>query len=566
MNHFFKNISLILIVFTILSPIESSFFFKKKKKSIEATEVKNEKKDYEIDNLEEYISKSFDKMKSTIDSGIQKFRKKASVIKRKLLGKLKKGHSRNQNQEALKDFREFVKKEERRRKMMDKKKRTKPGVAAIISEGALNHLKNCFIPIVLSTFLSEPLAIEYEFGFITILNIYVDLFDINIDFLKLELDSGSNQLKLVFPTSPIKLILDTELNLGKKLRGNIMGHFVLEELIIKLEFVEDMKRQYFKPRILLSMNKVKLGHGGFNVKATFKHIPDKLLKMLLYLLNNKIKKLIVSYLTNTFIEESSDILNWVLDDYYPSNINFLKDDLRLNLDLTHAPEVESHDLMFYMVGEFFSTDYVSEEDFTPDPYPEPLKLPSLSMYNNMSISLTAMMIKTFLDTLFNDSLYDMPVSFSNYEKLTIDIYHSEFSISPNGIEIVNGKINFFEKRKEIDIKNPDYIKNVSLTLDLPYYDIERGILKVELLKVKFFDDNDNRLFQMTRCVMNAILQKVVSYLFSKEYEIYPIELNQGLEIDRIWFELHDGYVIAKSNLLFDPNENEFIESSKFRII
>lgn len=554
---------LLLLVLTLFNPTTSGLFFKKKQRSAVVVPacVANSTKDYEFEDEDNFIKHAFKSLGNNIKGGLKKMKKSSSKIKDRLIKSFEPKRGSDSDYTALKDFVKFQLQEKQKREMQAIKKNTRPGAKGVVSETALNHLKNFVVPILLDSFLSEPLILEYEYDRIYIENIFIDLDEIDIEQLYLRLDESENQILVEFPRSPVKLILDTVLSFGAKLRGNVVGDFVLEGLVVKIKFVEDMTQQYFKPRILMQFNEFKLhDNGGFNIGATFQNIPDAMLKLLLFMFNKKIKGSIEHHLNEAFVNESSEVLNWVIDSYYPHNVNFLQDDLRFNLDLTQAPQVKGSNLFLYMVGEFFSVDYVSEEDFMPNPNPVQMKLPRLAPHKNLALTLSKTMILTFLNTLFNKRLIELPRLVPRYNRLTIDLLSAKVTITPEGIEIRNGKLNLFEKSHEdTQFDNPDYIKNVSLTLDIPHYDLVSGKLGVRLLKLQFLDDNDNRFYQLTRTVLNVLIQQVVTYLFSKDYEIYPLELGDGLEIDTITFELRHGYAVARSNFVFNPSKNDLVE-------
>lgn len=564
--------SLIVLFLIIIKTTTSKFFLKRffdRSESVLPVDAAPNEYTDEDEQFRKKIESALKALESesVMDSAITKTKKSISKIKNSIVNKFKR--FKNTDKSGEEQFKEYIEKEEKKEDLPDKTGYPNPGISGFIKKEAIERFKDIYLGVFLTYMLSEPLQIQYQYDPIFIEDIYIGLDKFNISEVEVVLDEDNQEVLFFIQETPIQLILNTNIMVkSKTLKGNIAGNFNIEPFILKFKFLDDPKNLYFKPRILFGMNRFKIANGTFDIKATFKNIPDFLLKFVLYLFENKIVKEIQNYIIESFVKESSDLLNWVIDMYYPSNLDLLGDDSRLDLRIVRPPLIKNDALHLEMLGEFFDIENYNDnaDNFVPTIQPTEMFVPAYAEDSNLGIAISEGMLVRTLQVLLNKRLIELPTYVYFYNQLKIDITTADVAIKDGVISIDRAKLFFYYIDENVDtrmVKNllPKYIKQVSLKLTIDQYNLEKGFLSISVHDSVLIE-NDAEQHPWTyqiRSLLDYAVNQVLPKFTNGDYELYPVELNDGSSLSPILFNYENGFISAKSNVLIDVSKSDFIE-------
>jgi hypothetical protein len=475
-------------------------------------------------------------------------------------------------------FEEFQNEEILRAQLPDKNpdEIPEPGVVAIIKKDVLNMAKNVYAKILLDRFLGQPLDIELDLDPILIEEISFDFEQLNLDAIEIDLDEQTQEVLVKVPRAPLKIYLKTKLRVGNRiLEGQISGEFVLNPLTLKFTFEDDTKFKYFKPRVLFQMDDFSFEKHSVKVHVSFSNIPDKLLNFLRKLFKNQIIKIIEDHIKTSFVDETSDILNWVIKKHYPANVNLLNDGSSLNLSLVRPPQIQHDSIYFFMCGEFFIMDNGenSLENFQPSVVHPEMAVPALPGDKNMVMGVNPSMLRRTLEVLLTSQVIDIPVKkilniFFNYNKAKFDMKDASVKVIGNHIEIKKMNMNFFkvEEGQNIQDLEPGYVRKLTVKVKVEKYNISEGKITIQIVRVDPLEaTEDNFAFDIKKFI-NIFITKLVSKYLGGEYKLYPFQLENGLSFQDIDFIYGDGSMTLTSNLDLNVEESGLYQEDRMLIV
>jgi hypothetical protein len=496
-------------------------------------------------------------LKSNNPFKFQNVKKKASKIKKSIL---KRFRSKKQPEaDAEEQFEEFQNEEMIRAQLPDKNpdEIPEPGVVAMIKKDVLIMVKNVYAKILLEQLLGQPLEIEIDLGPILIEEITLDFEQLNLTAVEIDLDEQTQEVLVRVPRAPLEIYMKTKLKVGSRtLKGQIAGKFVLNPLTLKFKFEDDTKFKYFKPRVLFQMDDFSFEEHSVKIRIFFNYIPDELPNLLRKIFKNKIIKIIEDHIKTCFVNETSDVLNWVISTYYPANVDLLNDGSALNLSLVRPPQIKDDSLYFYMCGEFFLVDGEenSFENFQPSVVHPEMIIPTLPEDKNMVMGINPSMLRRTLEVLLTSQVISkpnyVPKVLLSYNKFKFDMNDATLRITEKFVEIKDMNMNCFKVKEgqNIEEMKPGYVHKLTVMVKVEKYSISEGKLTLQIVKVDPLEASEENLTYVFRKMINIFITQLLSQFLSGEYELYPFRLRNGLSFQDIEFIYGKGSMTLTTSL------------------
>jgi hypothetical protein len=419
------------------------------------------------------------------------------------------------------------------------------------------------------------LSIQLDLNPVLFEEIAFDFEEFNVSDVGIDLDEATQEILINIPRTPLEIDLKTKILIGdKKLKGNIRVSFTLNPFTVKFKFEDDPKYKYFKPRVLFRMTNFSFEKKSVKIKQNFRHTPNFILDFLTKLFKKKIIKLIVEYVETTFVNESSDILNWVIYTHYPANVNLLNDGSSLNLSLVRPPQIQDDSLYFFMCGEFFLMDDEenSLENFQPSVVHPEMIIPSLPEDKNMVMGVNPSMLRRTLEVLLTSQVIDIPnyipKMFFSYNKAKFDMSEASLRITGKFVEIKNmfGQLFKVEEGQNIEEMTPGYVRKLTVKLKVEKYSISEGKITIQIVKVLPLEESEEQSNSKIRKFINILFSNLASQFLDGEYELYPFRLRNGLSFQDIEFIYGDGSMTLTSNLDLDVEESGLYQEDVLLIV
>lgn len=186
-----------------------------------------------------------------------------------------------------------------------------PGAILTITHDFLDNFKNMFVPEIFDVFLTDPLDLQLDFGFIVLDQLKLGFDRLDVREVRLEFVEEINAVNFHFPDTPLTVWISIVLKLpnGKTYTGKVHGEFYLDHPIIAVAFEEDPSNPYFAPKILLAIDdRFKIRDNDVNLRTGFPCMPNWLLNSIIWLFKNKINDAVTTYLKDSFMSGGSDLL------------------------------------------------------------------------------------------------------------------------------------------------------------------------------------------------------------------------------------------------------------------
>ena len=243
-----------------------------------------------------------------------------------------------------------------------------------------------------------------------------------------------------------------------------------------------------------------------------------------------------------------------MDQYYPSNVTLIDSNIFFNMLLTHPPTIKQNQIELYITGEFFNVNnYNGDPDlFVPKDSEIEMYVPDSIDDTGIQITVTKGMIKALLNTYFNKKISETPLSLFGYKYYIINVWESKLEFKTTHIELSGLKINFFKEKKDMTSSDdPDYIKNLDISVNLVEVDLVQGTLDIQIMELRFFDNSQYLGVQLMKSFSNAMIQMIAKNFFSGTYSFNPLLFNDKIEFHRINFEYRADFMIAKTKIQYD---------------
>jgi hypothetical protein len=504
---------------------------------------------------------------------IDKILEKTSIIRRMILEQFRRRNVSNADGEQ--QYEQFLNHERERARLPDKTEIPSAGVLGIIRKDVLVKLKNVYTQILLDYFLGQPLSIQLDLNPVLFEEITFDFEQFNVSDVGIDLDEATQEILINVPRTPMEIDLKTKFYLAdQNLRGNIRVSFTVSPFTIKFKFEDDSKYKYFKPRVFFQMTNFSFEEKSMKIRHNFRNFPNFILNFLTILFKNKLIKLIEEYVEASFVNESSDILNWVIYSHYPANVNLLNDGSSLNLSLVRPPQIQDDSIYFYMCGEFFVMDDEenSLENFQPSVVHPEMAVPALPGDKNMVMGINPSMLRRTLEVLLTSQVIDIPSyvprALFSYSKARFDMSDADVRVTENYIEIKNMKVKMFkvEEGQDIEEMEPGYVRKLTVKVKVEKYSISEGKITIQIVKVQPLEATEENFAFDIKKLINIFITKLASQFLGGEYELHPFQLENGLSFQDIKFIYGDGSMTLTSNLDLNVEESGLYQEDRMLIV
>jgi hypothetical protein len=432
-----------------------------------------------------------------------------------------------------------------------------PGIKILLSYASIQNLISCYLPGLLDIILANPFDISFDYMNISLRQIYVQVQSLDIDKIQFTGNTEQNILHIVFPPLEVALIINTKLNMGAELSGYVKSNIKIDNLIVSGQFYDDFEKEFFKPRMKLMLNDFSVSDSVLNLDATFDNMPELLSQSIIDLFNGTILNALQGYIRNTFVNDGSKILNFLIDKKYDEVYNPFKNDLRVSTLMTRAPLVSSQGLILSMAGDIFNARFFDEFNYHPTPSDNTLMDPHLTSKENVQILLSKTFIRKILDNILNEKLIEVNIKFTNFKYVTLDILNSDVVINQSGISLNNLDVYFYAEKPQFDSDgnptNQEAIKTINIQIKVQDIDITNGTFQLWFSNLKLFDWKSNIVASTLSKVSNFLSHTLLQIFKNGKYNLPHFNLKPGLSLSNIFVTYGDQYAMLNATLGYiDP--------------
>lgn len=435
------------------------------------------------------------------------------------------------------------------------------GLVAVVSKDALTILKDYIAPLLISRFMGLEIGIGYKFSHIVFQTVAVNIPSLDISQVEIEMVEEINALVLKFPVMIVELNFKVQIDLGTELEGTVYARQRVDNPKLLIQFFEDPgthEPNFYKPKIRLFIENLDLNKYKPKLKADIEYIPTKIFNAMLRMIRKKVFREIQDYMETPFIRDGSDILNWTIERKYPSIINPLKDDSYISMLITQRPRIRDDLLYIYAVGEFFHLSDVQQEHYTPSESPETVPIPIQIDEGNFKVGMSQTNLKKAIHTMMNQKVKKVEVAekwrIKKLKFLRINVMDSNMSIDEEGIHLEDMKLLFFEEdpkavfESEGRIVEVKWTKKINLSLAIDSYNIQTGLAIFRILKLKFFLEANNPIYNYCLQKANSLISWIVHQKINGKYEIKPFNPEQGISVKFHNIEYFPGVVFLEGKV------------------
>lgn len=452
-----------------------------------------------------------------------------------------------------------------------------PGAILTVSHDFLENFKNMFVPEIFDVFLSDPLDLQLDFGFIVLDRLYLGFDELDVREVELRFIEEINAVNFHFPETPLTVWIDIVLKLpmGKTYTARVNGKFYLDNPIIAVAFERDETNPFFAPRIILAVDDgFKVRQTDVNLRTAFPCMPNWLLNNIIWLFQNKINGAVTNYLVTTFMSGGSDLLYWVLDTYYPMNLSLGIEGLYINLLFLRKPIVKNNTLTVAITGQTFDVaEYFNDPDkFVPSSYGSAIDDFALNPdgKNNIGLSLNVEALQDLLFTIMSVSTIKTEKAF-----LTgIGIGGIGFGFrNSRGVEVNRANLCIMDARVILlrsDLTNPILSLGVTLCVQIHNLDLMTGEFNIyiDTFRINTTETVDSWIDSIAATFSlidfsDTIKNVIAGHRFTVEK--LKVELKPGMTLKPITAFGYGNSVMVGTGISYDSSLSEktyFLESAR----
>ena len=226
-----------------------------------------------------------------------------------------------------------------------------PGVVLNLSFELVDYVKNQIVEMLFKQFENFTLPTEVSIPGLRMWNLHLNLSNLTSENVSMSLDEAQNCIEVRLVKLAMRLNSDIEIEkFYLTERGTVDVNLIVEELIVKLRFVDDPGHSLKHPRIQASLVKLDVPPAFLDIALSLDYIPNFLSDFIVSFIKGMLLDQIEIFLVQFLRTEGSAQLNDIIKDNYPAEVPIYGDDLVMGILMTQMIRVKSNRLEICVDG------------------------------------------------------------------------------------------------------------------------------------------------------------------------------------------------------------------------
>lgn len=348
-------------------------------------------------------------------------------------------------------------------------------------------------------------------------------------------------------------ISDVKFNIRKKIffslliekfEGFVNVTTVMKKMRIKVTFLRDMTKYYFKPRVICVVTEMNIDEDSLWIKTEIENIPSTFAAMISMIFKSQIKDSVEFYVKNTMHKDTTEQINLLIQKFFRDSID-IDEGLAINVLLTENIIVEEGQVQLRIAGQFF--DY--EKPYAILENPENIS----DFYKDnpgVQFGLSRLSLESFFKTFFSrQKNYFIEKQYSGLSiNARISFEDAVFVIAESGINISNVEIGLFCD-DPADWKCIEIMK-LSLNLKLDLFNPYLGMISLQNVVPELTESGLVQFIggKFKEALYIGVVNQFIRQIPLDYIKIDPLPIPDFVKLNNLLFTHYEGFVFMETTL------------------